>query len=96
MMTKSRRQTISDSLITSEMQKKIAVKVLEKVEDIYNISQIELVRIMLDMKLANETIAKVVNNILPNARATRGSIASLVRHIRDKNNLLDELLKELE
>lgn len=78
------------------MQEKIAVKVLEKVENIYDISQIELVRIMLDMKLANETIAKVVNNILPNAHATRGSIASLVRHIRNKNNLLDELLKELE
>jgi len=96
MMTKNRRQTISDSLITPEMQEKIAVKVLEKVENIYDISQIELVRIMLDMKLANETIAKVVNNILPNAHATRGSIASLVRHIRNKNNLLDELLKELE
>ena len=96
MMTKSRRQTISDNLITPEIQEKIAVKVLEKVEDIYDISQTELVKIMLDMKLANETIAKVVNNILPNAHATKGSIASLVRHIRNKNNLLDELLKELE
>lgn len=96
MMTKSRRQTISDNLITPEIQEKIAVKIYEQVEDVYNISQIEIVKIMLEMKLANETMAKIVNKMIPHAHATKGSIASLIKHIRNGNNLLNELLEGLE
>lgn len=96
MMTKSRRQTISDNLITPEIQEKIAIKLYEQVEDVYSISQIELVKLMLDMKLANETMAKIVNKMLPNAHATKGSIASLIKHIRNGNNLLNELLEGLD
>lgn len=96
MLTKSRRQTISDNLITPEIQEKIAIKLYEQVEDVYSISQIELVKLMLDMKLANETMAKIVNKMLPNAHATKGSIASLIKHIRNGNNLLNELLEGLE
>ena len=51
---------------------------------------------MLDMNLSNETIAKIVNNMLPNAKATKGSIASLIKHIRNGNDLLKELLEEIE
>lgn len=96
MLTKSRRQTISDNLITPEIQEKIAIKLYEQVEDVYSISQIELVKLMLDMKLANETMAKIVNKMLPNAHATKGSIASLIKHIRNGNSLLNELLEGLE
>lgn len=96
MMTKSRRQTISDNLITPEIQEKIAIKLYEQVEDVYNVSQIELVKLMLDMKLANETMAKIVNKMLPSAHATKGSIASLIKHIRNGNNLLNELLEGLD
>lgn len=96
MMTKSRRQTISDNLITPEIQEKIAVKLYEQVEDVYNISQIELVNLMLNMKLANETMAKIVNKMIPDAHATKGSIASLIKHIRNGNDLLNELLEGLE
>jgi len=96
MMTKNRRQTISDNLITPEIQEKIAIKLYEQVEDVYSISQVELVKLMLDMKLANETMAKIVNKMLPNAHATKGSIASLIKHIRNGNNLLNELLEGLE
>lgn len=95
-MIKSRRQTISDNLITPEIQEKIAIKLYEQVEDVYNVSQIELVKLMLDMKLANETMAKIVNKMLPNAHATKGSIASLIKHIRNGNNLLNELLEGLD
>ena len=96
MLTKNRRQTISDNLITPEIQEKIIAKVYEKVEDVYNVSQVEIVSIMLDMKLANETIAKIVNKVLPNARATKGSIASLIKHIRSSSSLLNELLEGLD
>lgn len=96
MLIKNRRQTISDNLITTEIQDKIIAKVYEKVEDVYNVSQVEIVSIMLDMKLANETIAKIVNKILPNARATKGSIASLIKHIRSSSSLLNELLEGLD
>lgn len=94
--TKTRRKTISDRLITPELQVKIASKVYEKVEDVYNFSQLEIVKIMLDMNLSNETIAKIVNNMLPNAKATKGSVASLIKHIRNGNDLLKELLEEIE
>lgn len=94
--TKTRRKTISDNLINSETFTKIVNKVYTKLDNPYDISQMEIVKILLDMPISNEMISKVVNTILPNAKSTKGSIASLIKHIRNSNNLLEEFLSELD
>ncbi len=93
--TVSRRQTISDSLIDTETFYKLLNYTLTKVKDVNAVTQTEIVNILLPKKLSNITIAKVINVLLPEARATKGSIASLIKHIRSKNSLLDELLQDI-
>lgn len=90
-----RRETISDNLITSEILFKLLNYVLSKVDDADNMSQTEIVNVLLPKKLSNITIAKIINILLPNAQATKGSVASLIRHIKSKGSMIDELLKDI-
>lgn len=93
---KARRKTISDELITKEVATKIINKVFFEVKDVYNINQIEVVSILLKFNLSNKTIAKLVNEIIPTAHATQGSIASLIKYIRNEDKLLEDLMKQLD
>lgn len=90
-----RRETISDNLITEQIFYKLLNYTLANVKDQDNISQVEVVNLLLPKKISNLTISKVVNVLIPNAKATAGSIASLVRHIKNKHNLIDELLQDI-
>lgn len=93
--TMTRRKTISDSLIDANTFYKLLNFTLTKVKDINDLKQTEIVSILLPKKLSNVTIAKVINTLIPVARATKGSVASLVRYIKGKSTLLDELLQDL-
>lgn len=91
-----RRQTISDNLINDKIFEKLLNFTLANVKDQNNMSQIEIVNLLLPKKISNVTIARVINILLPNASATKGSVASLVNRIRGKNDLITELLQDLE
>lgn len=95
MFNTTRRETISDSLITNDIFLKLLNFVLSKANDVDNLSQTEIVNILLPKKISNVTMAKVINALLPDAQATKGSIASLIRHIKSKDTLIDELLKDI-
>lgn len=95
-IVKTRRKTISDELINKDILTKLVNKVFNNAKDVYNINQTEIVRILLDYSVGNKTIARVINEVIPTAKATPGSVASLVKYIRNGNNLLDELLQELD
>lgn len=90
-----RRQTISDNLITADILQKLIEYTLNNVQDVMDFSQVEIVKLLLPKKLSNITIARIINELLPQAHATKGSVASLIRHIKSKDSLLDELLKEI-
>lgn len=95
-IVKTRRKTISDELINKDILTKLVNKVFNNAKDVYNINQTEIVRILLGYSVGNKTIARVINEVIPTAKATPGSVASLVKYIRNGNNLLDELLQELD
>ena len=92
----TRRKTISDALITDDAIVSIVNMVFSKVDNPNNITQKDVVKLLLKTKLSNKTMARVVNLILPNSKATEGSIASLVKYIRNQDIDMDALLSEIE
>lgn len=99
MITKNddkRKQTIHDSLIDDITLDKIIDMVFNKVQNPADTSQKEVVKVLLNTRLSYSTMARVVNGIFPMARATKGSIAQLVRNIKMQDSNIDELLAELQ
>lgn len=95
-MVRQHRKVIEDKLITEEILGKIIAKVYATVSNPYDIGQQDIVSACIPLKLSNATIARVINEMIPNSKATVGSIASLIRFMNNKKKLLDELLIELE
>ena len=91
-----RRKTVADEVITDDAIVAIVNMVFDKASDPSSITQKEIVKILLNTKLGNKTIARVVNLILPNASATANSIASLIKYIRKSTVDIDALLLEIE
>lgn len=92
----TRRKTIADEAITDDAVVAIVNMVFDKATDPSTITQKEIVKILLNTKLGNKTMARVVNLILPTAKATANSIASLIKHIRKSTVDIDVLLLEIE
>ena len=97
---RTRRQTISDSMITDEIFRKLIEKFIMSRDDILNIKQKDVIEFSLPLKLGNETIAKLVNALVDNANATAGSINQAIRAMTRSRTysqkMLDELMSKLE
>lgn len=98
--TRTRRQTISDSMITDEVFRKLIEKFIMSRDDISDIKQKDVIEFSLPLKLGNETIAKLVNALVDNANATAGSINQAIRAMTRSRTysqkMLDELMGKLE
>lgn len=92
----TRRQVIEDRLITDDILGKIIDKVYASVDNPYDIGQQEIITVLLPLKLSNATIARVINTMIPDSKATQGSVASLIRFMNKKADMLDELLLKLD
>lgn len=104
---KSRRKVIKDSDITPELFDLLVTKAYEGLTNPYEGSQEEIINILYPLNVCNKTIARVVNYLIPSAKATQGSIASMIRFLNSKHNstkakrktlsqqLADELFREL-
>lgn len=91
-MTKTK---VLDSLITEETLDKIVSLVYDMVPDVFNYKQKDIVKALMNTNLSYATIARVVNKMLPSSKATRGSIAQMVRLIKSQGTIERELLDEL-
>ena len=91
-MTKTK---VLDSLITEETLDKIVSLVYDMVPDVFNYKQKDIVKALTNTNLSYATIARVVNKMLPSSKATRGSIAQMVRLIKSQGTIERELLDEL-
>lgn len=98
--TRTRRQTISDSMITDEVFEKLIEKFIMSRENITDIKQKDVIEFSLPLKLGNETIARLVNSLVDNANATAGSINQAIRAMTRSRTysqkMLDELMEKLE
>jgi hypothetical protein len=91
----TRRKVIPDTMITSAIYEKLMYKVCATLED-KEITQHNIMDILIPLKISNATIARVVNDLIPTARATAGSIASQIKARNSSNDMINELLKNLE
>ena len=99
---REKRKVIEDKLITPQVFSAIVTKVYSEVENIYQIKQREVINILLPLHLGNKTIARVINEVIPNAKATQGSVASMIRFMNnnkqnsEQQQLINMLLEELK
>lgn len=99
-LKQSKRRVIPDKQITPHLFDLLLAKVYYNSPDPENITQADVINTLYDKNISNETMAKVINYMIPKAKATQGSVASMIRFLRKKNDkrqsLADMLIKELE
>lgn len=88
---RQRRKTIKDKYITTE----VFIKLVNKCLTLHP-SRKEIVSKLMDIGISNNIIAQVINVVIPDAKATSNSVASIVNNIRKENLKVDELLQNIE
>lgn len=97
-LKRSKRRVIPDKQITPRLFDLLLAKVYYSSPNPEDISQADIINILYEKNISNETMAKVINYMIPTAKATQGSVASMIRFLRmkEKNTLAEELTQELE
>jgi len=94
---RQRRKTIPDECITLEQYKNILGRVCETIMlDDDELSQKNIIRVALKYNMSNKLIAQMINYLLPNAKATSGSVASMIKFMRNQEIKLQEFKDLLE
>lgn len=98
---RAKRKVIDDKFITPQVFDLLTTKVYATVDNIYDIKQKDVIDILRPMHISNKTIARVINAVVPYARATQGSVASMIRFLDNQTKsgqqiLVEMLTKELE
>ena len=89
-MIKTRRKTINDELIDEELYFKILSNIVSSIGD-KEPKQKDIIRLGTELNLSNNMIAKIINDLIPEAKATGGSVASALRVKRKQLDLIKEL-----
>lgn len=94
-LKQTKRKIIMDRDITPAIFEKLKKKC---VQDSYTLSQKSIIEILYPLGISNITISRVINELLPEAKSTQGSVASMIRFIKNQYsskqmaNELDRLL----
>lgn len=93
----TRRKTISDDEITKEILDKIMNKMFEKfTREETELTQQNIIKTLLPLKLSNNMIAKVIKEFIPNSNPSAGSVAIQIRNINKKRSTTQQLLDLIE
>ena len=93
----TRRKTISDDEITREILDIIMGKMFEKfTKEKIELSQQNIIKTLLPLKLSNKMIAKVIKELIPDSNPSAGSVAIQIRNINKKKNTTQQLLDLIE
>ena len=93
----SKRKIISDKMINEELYAKALYSLCSKLErDKIEVTQHNIIKILLPMKFSNTMIALFINDLIPEANATRGSVATQINYLKRKRNETEMLLEEIE
>ena len=94
-LKQTKRKIIMDRDITPTIFEKLKKKC---VQDSYTLSQKSIIEVLYPLGISNITISRVINDLLPEAKSTQGSVASMIRFIKTQHsskqmaNELDRLL----
>lgn len=97
MATLGKRRVIPDKIINEELYAKALYNLCSKLErDNIEVTQHNIIKILLPMKFSNTMIAIFINDLIPEANATRGSVATQINYLKRKRNATEMLLDEIE
>ena len=84
-------------MINEELYAKALYNLCSKLErDNIEVTQHNIIKILLPMKFSNTMIAVFINDLIPEANATRGSVATQINYLKRKRNATEMLLDEIE
>ena len=93
----TRRKTIADNEITKEVLDIIIGKMFEKfTKEEIELSQQNIIKTLLPLKLSNKMIARVIKELIPDSNPSAGSVAIQIRSINKKKNTTQQLLDLIE
>lgn len=97
MATLGKRRVIPDKIINEELYAKALYNLCSKLErDNIEVTQHNIIKILLPIKFSNTMIAIFINDLIPEANATRGSVATQINYLKRKRNATEMLLDEIE
>lgn len=97
MLGVTRRKTIADDEVTKEIFNKIIGKMFDKfTREGIELTQQNIIRTLLPLKLSNNMIAKVIKEFIPDSDPSAGSVAIQIRNINKKKNTTQQLLDLIE
>lgn len=93
----TRRKTIADDEITKDILDKIMGKMFDKfIREEVELTQQNIIKTLLPLKLSNNMIAKVIKEFIPESNPSAGSVAIQIRNIKKKKNTTQQLLDLIE
>lgn len=82
-LKQTKRKIIMDKDITPTIFEKLKKKC---VQDSYTLSQKSIIEILYPLGISNITISRVINELLPDAKSTQGSVASMIRFMKTQHS----------
>ena len=97
-LKRAKRKVISDKEVTPRLFDLLIGKVYYNVQNPDDIKQKDIIEILYDLNISNTTIARVINYLIPTAKATQGSVASMIRFLKVKEDksMVNALINQLE
>lgn len=93
----TRRKTIADDEVTKEILDKIIDKMFDKfTREEIELTQQNIIKTLLPLKLSNNMIARVIKEFIPDSNPSAGSVAIQIRNINKKKNTTQQLLDLVE
>lgn len=91
-----KRKVINDKDISPRLFSKLKLKCLSLG---FELRQKDIIETLYPLNISNTTMARVINDLIPEAKATQGSVASMIRFLKaseTSKKMADELDKLLE
>lgn len=91
-----KRKIINDRDISPSLYEKLKKKCLNNIA-CRPIKQRDIIEVLYELNISNVTIARVINDLVEGAKATQGSVASMIRFLKqsDKSKTMADALDKL-
>lgn len=94
---RQRRKTIPDACITIQQYESIIFKIATNLsQSDKELSQKNIITTAMKFNLSNKMISNIINYLLPESKATSGSVASMIKFIRNQEKKSKEFARLLE
>jgi hypothetical protein len=91
-LKREKRKVINDKDISPSLYEKLKLKCLSLG---FELKQKDIIEVLYPLNISNITMARIINELVPDAKATQGSVASMIRFLKQFKSS-KQLAKELD